>query len=148
MDSLGYIGLFLASLLAGSIIPFSSEVALGAVVAGTSMNTVGCLITATVGNTLGGMTCYYLGRLGRIDWVERYLHLKHARVERACGWVRGRGALMAFFSFLPFVGGAIAVALGLLRGSHTLTLVSMFAGKLIRYIVLLLMIYGATQVVG
>lgn len=140
-----YVALFLASFLAGSIIPFSSEVALGAAVAGTSMNTVGCLLTATVGNTLGGMTCYYLGRLGRIDWVERYLHLKRARVEQACRWVQGRGALMAFFSFLPFVGGAIAVALGLLRGHHVLTIVSMFVGKLIRYIVLLLMIFGALR---
>ena len=23
-----------------------------------------------MGNWLGGMTCYYLGRLGKIEWIE------------------------------------------------------------------------------
>ena len=45
----GYAGLFIAAFLAGSILPFSSEVVLGLLlVAGYS--TWGCVVSATAGN--------------------------------------------------------------------------------------------------
>ena len=55
---------------------------------------------------------------------------------------------MAFFAFLPFVGGVIAVALGFMRSNVLLTVSSMFAGKLIRYIVLLLALKEALSVIS
>ena len=45
----------------------------------------------------------------------------------------GRGALMAFFAFVPIIGSAITVALGLMRANLTVTTLSMTAGKFIRY---------------
>lgn len=132
----GYIGLFLAAVLAGSILPFSSEIVLLALVK-LGLNPIGCLVSATFGNTIGGMTCYYLGRLGRIDWIERYLHVRRQKVERMQRFLKGKGAMMAFFAFLPFVGGVIAVALGFMRSNLPLTVTSMAVGKLLRYVVLL-----------
>ena len=58
-------------------------------------------------------------------------------MERVQRFLQGRGALMAFFAFLPFVGEAIAVALGFMRSNLWLTTVSMFAGKLARYAAML-----------
>ena len=58
-------------------------------------------------------------------------------------FLQGKGALMAFFAFLPFVGEAIAIALGFMRSNVMLTTSSMFAGKLIRYIAMLLALQGA-----
>jgi hypothetical protein len=55
---------------------------------------------------------------------------------------------MAFFAFLPFVGEAIAIALGFMRSNVTLTVFSMFVGKLIRYIVMLLALQGALSVIN
>ena len=52
-------------------------------------------------------------------------------------FLQGKGALMAFFAFLPFIGEAIAIALGFMRSNVMLTSLSMFTGKLIRYIVML-----------
>ena len=49
---------------------------------------------------------------------------------------------MAFFAFLPFVGEVIAIALGFMRSNIWLTTISMFAGKLIRYILMLLALKG------
>ena len=46
-------------------------------------------------------------------------------------FLHGKGALMAFFAFLPFVGEAIAIALGFMRSNLMLTTTSMFAGKLV-----------------
>ena len=50
----GYIGLFLSALLAGSILPFSSELVLTVLVQMGADPTV-CLIAASIGNTLGGL---------------------------------------------------------------------------------------------
>ena len=132
----GYLGLFISALLAGSIVPFSSELVMGALVA-MGLEPWLCVLAATLGNTLGGPTCYWLGRLGRIDWIEKYLGVKREKVERVQRFLQGRGALMAFFAFLPFVGEAIAVALGFMRSNLWLTTVSMFAGKLARYAAML-----------
>ena len=137
----GYAGLFLSALLAGSVIPFSSEVVMvGLVHMGLSPTL--CILSATVGNTLGGMTCYYIGRLGRVDWVEKYLKVKREKVERMQKFLQGKGALMAFFTFLPFVGEAIAIALGFMRSNLWLTTLSMFMGKLLRYLLMMLALQG------
>ena len=132
----GYVGLFISALLAGSIIPFSSELVMGALVA-MGLEPWLCVLSATLGNTAGGLTCYWLGQVGRMDWIEKYLGVKREKGERMQHFLQGRGALMAFFAFLPFVGEAIAVALGFMRSNFWLTTASMFAGKLARYVVML-----------
>lgn len=135
----GYIGMFLSALLAGSIVPFSSELVMaGLVKLGSSPFLI--LMAATLGNTAGGMTCYYMGYLGRMDRIERWLGVKPEKVERVRRWLQGKGALMAFFAFLPIVGEALAIALGLMRSNVLLTTLSMTAGKLVRYAVILWLI--------
>ena len=89
----GYVGLFISALLAGSIIPFSSEIVMVALVKVRSEPAL-CVLSATLGNTLGGMTCYYMGRLGRIDWIEKYFKVKREKIERMQHFLQGKGALM------------------------------------------------------
>ncbi|WP_294586655.1 YqaA family protein [uncultured Bacteroides sp.] len=137
----GYLGLFISALLAGSIIPFSSELVMIALVK-VGLSPALCVLAATLGNTIGGMTCYYMGHLGRVDWIEKYFKVKKEKIERMQHFLKGKGALMAFFAFLPFVGEAIAIALGFMRSNVLLTTTSMFAGKLVRYIVMLLALQG------
>ncbi|MGN0258311.1 MAG: YqaA family protein [Bacteroides sp.] len=142
----GYPGLFLSAFLAGSLIPFSSEIVLLTLVK-LGLNPMVCLVLATLGNTLGGMTCYGMGWAGRTDWIERYLHVKQDKVDRMQLFLQGKGAMMAFFAFLPFVGGVLAVALGFMRSNITLTTISMMMGKLLRYIVLLWAMQETLQLV-
>ena len=78
----GYFGLFISALLAGSIIPFSSELVMIALVK-VGLNPAMCVLSATLGNTIGGMTCYYMGRLGKIDWIEKYFKVKRRGIDRA-----------------------------------------------------------------
>ena len=66
----GYWGLFLSALIAGSVLPFSSE-AVMVVLAGMGLDPVGCVVAAALGNTLGGMTCYWIGTLGKTEWITR-----------------------------------------------------------------------------
>ena len=121
----GYPGLFISALLAGSIVPFSSEIVLLGLVK-LGLDPTLCLISASLGNTAGGMTCYYMGRLGRIDWIEKYFKVKKEKIDK-----------MQRFAFLPAIGEVISIALGYMRSNVWLTTASMFAGKLIRYIILL-----------
>lgn len=143
----GYVGLFISALLAGSIIPFSSELVLVALV-NVGLSPAVCVLSAALGNTVGGMTCYYMGRLGRIAWIEKYFKVKKEKIDRMQHFLQGKGALMAFFAFLPFVGEAIAIALGFMRSNLMLTTVSMFIGKLLRYMAMLWALQGALTVIG
>ena len=94
----GLPGLFISALLAGSIVPFSSELVLVALVK-LGLPPIACLISATLGNTVGGMTCYYMGRLGKISWIEKYFKVKKEKVDKMVKFLQGKGALMAFFTF-------------------------------------------------
>lgn len=137
----GYWGLFLSALIAGSILPFSSEVVL-VVLVRMGLDPAGCVVAATLGNTLGGMTCYWLGTLGKSEWIAK-LGVSERQLARARKFLAGRGALMGFFAFMPTIGEAIAVVLGLLRSNPWLTGGSMLAGKALRYIVILATFEGA-----
>ena len=132
----GYIGLFLASFLAATILPFGSEFVFVTLIA-FRLDPWLCTIIASVGNWLGGMTNYYLGRLGKTEWIEKYLKVKKEKIEKIQQWLHGKGAVMAFFSFLPAVGDIIALALGYMRANVYIVNICMFLGKFIRYVMLM-----------
>lgn len=139
----GYIGLFLASFLAATILPFGSEVVFAALLA-AGLDAWTCVIIASVGNWLGGMTNYYLGRLGKIEWIEKYLKVSREKVDKMQHWLKGKGASMAFFSFMPVVGDIIALALGFMRANVYVVNVAMFTGKFVRYV---LIMYGVNWII-
>ncbi len=136
----GYWGLFLSAFIAGSILPFSSE-AVMIVLVRMGLSPLWCVVAATAGNSLGGMTCYWIGSLGKTAWIKR-LGISDKQLERAQHFLAGRGALMGFFAFLPTIGEAIAILLGLMRSNVWLTAASMTVGKTVRYVVILLSIEG------
>ena len=130
----GYIGVFIAAFLAATILPFSSEVVLSGVLLTGASYTL-CIAAATVGNWLGGMTCYWLGLLGKKEWIVKYLKLKEEKLDRVTLWLQKKGTWMAFFVFLPGIGDFFAVALGLLRANVWAVSGFMLAGKLFRYLI-------------
>lgn len=135
----GYWGMFISAFLAGSVLPFSSEaVMLGLLAAG--VDPVPLLIYGSIGNVMGGMVNYGLGRLGKLEWLKKYFHLKQSSIDRAYQFMGGHGAWMGFFAFLPILGSAITVVLGLTRANLPLSVFSITLGKVIRYA---LLIWGA-----
>jgi membrane protein YqaA with SNARE-associated domain len=139
-----YFGLFIATFLAGSILPFSSEFVLSGLLA-VGANSWGCLLAATAGNFLGGMSCYYLGRLGNVEWIEKYLNVSHDKLQKTMKFLHGKGAYMAFFTFIPFVGDLLAVSLGFMRANVWITAVAMLIGKVLRYWVWIYITYGVIE---
>lgn len=139
----GYLGMFLSALLAGSIFPLSSEAVLAALVhPSTGLSPTICILMAFVGNLLGSLTCYWLGHLGKMEWLEKYFHIKPEKVERMKVYLNKRSALMAFFAFIPMIGTVIAVALGFMHSNIYIVSISMFAGKIFRYILVAMAALG------
>lgn len=142
MIPLGYGGMGIASFIAGSVLPFSSETLLaGLLLAG--LHPWPLFVSATIGNVLGSMFNYCVGRLGKIEWIEKYLHVRREKVEKTQRWLRGRGAWMGFFCFLPILGSALSVTLGYMRANPTLTFLSIALGKALRYGVLIMILIMA-----
>ncbi len=129
----GYVGLFFACCLAASIVPFPSEAVF--ILCITNLDPVYCIIWATLGNTLGGLTLYWMGSLGKVEWLVKYAHIDYNRVRRIKFWLRHKGAPIAFLSFLPGMGQVIVIALGLMRCNWIKVMLFMCLGKGTRYIV-------------
>jgi membrane protein YqaA with SNARE-associated domain len=128
----GYIGVFVAAFIAGSIFPFSSEVVLtGVLLAGSSYWP--CMAAATLGNFMGGMTCYWFGMAGKTDWIRKYLKINENKLRTMQTQLKGKSAWVAFFAFVPVIGTCIVVALGLMRANVRITAISMLIGKALRY---------------
>ncbi len=139
----GYIGLFIASFLAATILPFGSEFVFVTLIA-MGLDPWTCTIVASAGNWLGGMTNYYLGRLGKLEWIEKYLKIPKEKIDKIQQFLEGKGASMAFFSFLPVVGDIIAVALGFMRANVYVVNISMLLGKFARYVAIM---YGVSWII-
>ena len=135
----GYWGMLLAAFLAGSFFPFSSEAVMIGLMA-TGLDPWILMIYGTIGNVLGSVVNYGVGRMGKMEWIEKYLHVKKESLDKAQRFMAGRGAWMGFFAFLPVLGSAITIALGLMRANIVITFIAITLGKIFRYIIL---IYGA-----
>ena len=128
--------MLLASFLAGSFFPFSSEVVMVGLMA-TGLNPWQLMLYGTIGNVLGSVFNYAVGRMGKLEWIEKYLHVKKKDLDKAERFMAGRGAWMGFFAFLPVLGSAITILLGLMRANILITFFSITLGKIFRYLVII-----------
>ena len=136
LESWGYLGMFIASFIAGSVFPFSSEAMLTALqLAGLEPIHLFCY--ATAGNVGGSMFNYWVGTLGRMEWIERYLHVAPEKIARTQRWMERYGAWIGVLCFLPILGSVIAVTLGFMRANPWLSFLAILVGKALRYGVLI-----------
>lgn len=140
LEGYGYWGMTIAAFLAGSIFPFSSEAVM------VSLQLAGLepwplFLSASVGNVAGSMFNYYVGTLGRLEWIERYLHIKRDKVLRAQAWMENRGVWIGTLCFLPVIGSALSVAMGYMRANPYKSFIAISIGKTARYAVLILVTY-------
>lgn len=143
LTAYGLWGMLIAAFLAGSFFPFSSEAVMLALLA-TGLDAWELIVWGTIGNVLGSAFNYAVGRMGRLDWVERYLHVSQQSLQRAERFMAGRGAMMGFFAFLPVLGSAITILLGLMRANIPLSFFSITMGKFLRYA---LLVYSANAII-
>ena len=131
----GYWGMAMASFLAGKFVPFSSEAVMGALLVTTGMDPLLTIVAGTVGNVMGSMFNYMIGRIGSIEQISRWMHIKERRLRKTRDYVEKRGSWIAAFSFLPIFGTAISISLGILRANVWGVLFWSLVGKFVRYII-------------
>lgn len=131
----GYFGLFLASFLAATIVPFSSEALLVAMLLG-NFDPVICIYWATAGNWLGGMVSYFMGYLGKMEWLQKWFKVEERKLNDFKNKVDKYGVYLALITWAPIIGDLIAIALGFFRAHAYKVAVLMLAGKLARYIII------------
>jgi membrane protein YqaA with SNARE-associated domain len=127
-----YFVLFISCFLAATLVPFSSEALFLYDI--KHYDYVLILIIATFGNWLGGLLTYWFGWLAKWDWIEKYFRVKKSRVEEFKLVVQKYGAWMGWLCWLPIIGDIIAIGLGVFRVSPTITFITMFLGKMSRYV--------------
>jgi membrane protein YqaA with SNARE-associated domain len=123
----GLAGLLIASFLAATLVPLSSEAVLFAYVSAYPEHTAIAIATATVANSAGGMTTYWMGRLLPARTQQKLS-------PRAVAWLRRFGAPATFFAWLPVIGDALCLASGWLRLNWLAALAFMATGRLLRYL--------------
>lgn len=137
LAQLGLLGLFLAALLAGSVLPFPSEGVLAALIAAGQPPSAAVGV-ATLGNVLGAVTVYLIGwaiaRGGRLGerLTSRY---DEATLARARAHAERWGGLALLLAWVPIVGDALVLGAGLIRVRWWWALICVSLGKLGRYVV-------------
>lgn len=128
----GPAGMFVAAFLAGSFLPFSSEVVMVGLL-GAGVDPTALLVWGTVGNVLGSVLNYGIGTLGREEWITHYAHVSPEKLERGKGYVQRYGAWAGLLAFLPALGTLIVVAMGYLRTPRLATFLTITGSKYLRY---------------
>jgi membrane protein YqaA with SNARE-associated domain len=132
--SIGYSGLFLAGFLSATILPMNSEAVI-LLMLSQDFDPWTCILIATIGNSLGGLTNYFLGLLGNPKWLKR-IRISEEKIQSFEGRVQKYGYWLAFFSWVPFIGDPMTVALGFFRVSFWRVAFLVILGKFLRYLVL------------
>ena len=84
---------------------------------------------------------YWIGTFGRMEWIEKYLRISRAKIEKTQQWMNGRGAWIGALCFLPILGSVLSVTLGYMRANPYVTFASVSVGKALRYAILIISIY-------
>ncbi len=122
-EEAGFVGLFVASFLAATLLPGGSEVVLIAVLHKHPDAWAQAVAVATIGNTLGGSTSYLIGRL-----------IPNKAESKAIIYLHKYGYWALLFSWVPLFGDALCVAAGWLRFNFWVSLLLFAVGKLFRYV--------------
>lgn len=131
---LGYLGLFIISFLAATIVPISPDVVMGGLVV-LKYDLWTCIIVATIGNFLGGVTTYGLGYLGKWEWIEKLFKKSKEDIEKFQSKIRKIAILAAGFTWLPLIGDLIGLSLGFLRFKPIPVFIMMLIGRFLRFMV-------------
>lgn len=139
LENWGLLGLFLGNILAATIVPFSSDALYIAVLAAMG-KPVACFVVATAGNWLGSVITYFMGRLARWEWLERWFHVKRETLQRQKDKVDRYGVWLALIAWVPFIGDVFVIALGFYRTKAVWTILLLLIGKAARFLVWTLLV--------
>ncbi|HEX2724826.1 MAG TPA: YqaA family protein [Beijerinckiaceae bacterium] len=129
-----YLGLFTASFLAATVLPFQSEVVLFGMLLTHHYVWWGLVIVASLGNILGSVVNWLLGRgLAQFE-NRRWFPVKREQIARAEAWYHAYGRWSLLLSWLPIIGDPLTIAAGALREPFPVFLALVSIAKIARYV--------------
>ena len=134
LSEFGYSGLFIASFLAATILPLSSEIVLTALLL-NGMSPSVLVAVATTGNVLGSVVNYALGYWISLEVVKRWLKMSEGEFIRAEKRFAKYGLVSLLFAWVPIIGDPITVVAGVLRIRFSWFIALVTIGKFTRYVV-------------
>ena len=139
----GYLGMGVMAFLSGSVLPLTSEV-LMILLMEMGLNSLGLVVVSTIGNTIGGATCFYTGRIVKKESVGRLFKVSEKRMRQADRIIQKYGFWASFLSFVPLIGTAILLTLGMMRVNWFNVTVVMMLGQFLRYLLVAFSYTGFT----
>ncbi len=131
----GYVGLFLASFLAATILPLSSEVVLSFLLL-NDLNPITLVSVATFGNVLGAFVNYAIGFWGSTFLVRKVFKTSEDEFIKAKQRFKKYGVFSLFFAWVPVIGDPLTVVAGVLKINILIFFILVTSGKLIRYVII------------
>ena len=129
-----YLGLFTASFLAATVLPFQSEVVLFGMLLTHHYAWWGLVIVASLGNILGSVVNWLLGRgLAQFE-NRRWFPVKREQIARAETWYHVYGRWSLLLSWLPIIGDPLTIAAGVMREPFPVFLALVAIAKTARYV--------------
>lgn len=129
--------LIASAFTSATILPGSSEVVLVAFLEKYENHHLIAWLCASIGNTAGATVSYFLGRL--IPPKKE----PSARVQR---YLNKYGSSILLFSWIPFIGDALPIAVGWLRLKALPCIIFLFIGKTFRYAAMILFwVFGGSE---
>ena len=131
----GYVGLFIASFLAATIIPLSSEVVLSFLLL-NNLDPIILVSVATFGNVLGSLVNYAIGLWGSIFFIRKVLKISEDEFVKAKQKFQKYGVFSLLFAWVPVIGDPLTVVAGVLKINILIFFILVTSGKLIRYVII------------
>lgn len=131
-----YGSLFLAALVAATILPAQSEAVLAGLLLTGTYSAVFLVLVAGIGNVLGSIVNWLLGRGVERFRQARWFPVSAKNLERAGRWYRRYGWWSLLLSWLPIIGDPLTVAAGVMREPFWRFLAVVSIAKFGRYVVL------------
>lgn len=137
IDKLGYLGLFFAMVLNGSLIPISSEIFIipaGYLASKGNFNLFLVILSGSLGSLCGSLLNYLIGfKVGR-PFIEKYgkiFKIKSESILRGEEWFKKYGIYAVFFTkFIPTIRQYITILPGILKMNIFKFIIFSFLGDL------------------
>lgn len=94
-----------------------------------------CFLIGTAGNWLGSIITYYVGRLGKWEWIEKWFKVKPETLEKQKAKIDKYGVWLALIAWVPVIGDVFVIALGFYRTKPLPTILLLLVGKAARFLV-------------
>lgn len=137
-----YAGLFGASFLAATVLPFQSEVVLFAMLLTDHYPWWLLVLMASAGNVLGSVVNWALGRVLARFGERPWFPVRRDSIARAEAWYHAYGRWSLLLSWLPVIGDPLTMVAGVLREPFWVFLALVAIAKVSRYLAVAAITFG------